>query len=214
MTETTLPNWLLRSAENFPHHLALQCDELRWSFAELDRQATRLARQLATVGVQEGSRVTLLAANGPAYVACVHALTLLGAILVPLNTRLTLTELCWQVHDVRATLLINDIHFLARATEIVETIPTLPQITLSTENGSVFAQRLYEKEISLRTETALGATQAIMYTSGTTGNPKGVIITYGMQWWNAVGSALNLGHNADDCWPACRSFMSGALLFS
>ena len=206
MTETTLPNWLLRSAENFPHHLALQCDELRWSFAELDRQATRLARQLATVGVQEGSRVTLLAANGPAYVACVHALTLLGAILVPLNTRLTLTELCWQVHDVRATLLINDIHFLARATEIVETIPTLPQITLSTENGSVFAQRLYEKEISLRTETALGATQAIMYTSGTTGNPKGVIITYGMQWWNAVGSALNLGHNADDCWLACLPF--------
>jgi O-succinylbenzoic acid--CoA ligase len=49
----------------------------------------------------------------------------------------------------------------------------------------------------------LQATQAIMYTSGTTGNPKGAIITYGMQWWNAIGSALNLGHQADDCWLAC-----------
>ena len=42
-----------------------------------------------------------------------------------------------------------------------------------------------------------------MYTSGTTGQPKGVLITYGMHWWNATGSLLNLGLEPDDCWLAC-----------
>ena len=48
-----LPDWLTRCAENRPGHLAVQCDQVRWSFGELDRQATRLARRLATMGVQE-----------------------------------------------------------------------------------------------------------------------------------------------------------------
>jgi O-succinylbenzoic acid--CoA ligase len=84
-----LPDWLTRCAANSPEKLAVQCDQVQWSFAELDRQATRIARQLSALGVREESRVALLAANGLPYVACVHALTRLGAILVPLNVRLT-----------------------------------------------------------------------------------------------------------------------------
>ena len=108
-SDILLPDWLARCAENRPEHLAVQCEQVQWSFAELDRQATRLARQLATMGVQEGHRVALLAANGLALCrVCVHALTRLGAILVPLNLRLTLEELCWQVRDVHASLLVCD----------------------------------------------------------------------------------------------------------
>src|SRR5258708_15622653 len=95
-----LPDWLARCAENRPEHLAVQCDHVQWSFAELDRQATRLARQLATMGVREGNRVALLVANGLPYVAFVHALTRLGAILVPPNPRLTPAWLCWRGRDV------------------------------------------------------------------------------------------------------------------
>ena len=95
-----LPDWLARCAEDPPHHLAIQCGEVRWSFAELDQQVTRLARQLAAIGVCQGKRVALLAANGLPYVVTVHALTRLRAILVPLNTRLTYKELEWQICDV------------------------------------------------------------------------------------------------------------------
>ncbi|MBV9019317.1 MAG: AMP-binding protein, partial [Ktedonobacteraceae bacterium] len=205
---TFLPDWLARCAENHPHHLALKYEQTTWSFAQLDRQVTRLARQLATAGIQEGSHVALLAANGPAYVTCVHALTRLGAILVPLNVRLTTEELCWQVGDVRATLLVCDQNYTTQASALCAALPGLPLATLAAESrqGETVLSELPEADVSLRTLIDLSATQAILYTSGTTGHPKGTIITYGMQWWNAIGSALNLGHRCDDCWLACLPF--------
>jgi O-succinylbenzoic acid--CoA ligase len=196
---------LARCAENRPAHLAVQCGQAHWSFAELDRQATRLARQLASAGMREGHRVALLAANSLSYVAFVHALTRLGAILVPLNLRLTLEELCWQVRDVHASRLVYDADNASLAGEIGRALPQLPLATLasgSMQDETVLSD-LPEKDVPLRTLIDPGAPQAILYTSGTTGQPKGAIITYGMQWWNAVGSALNLGHSPDDRWLAC-----------
>jgi len=196
-SDTQLPDWLTRCAGNSPQRLAVKCGDVRWTFAEMERQVARLARQLATLGVRNGSRVALLATNGLPYVTCVHALTRLGAILVPLNTRLTTDELRWQLQDVHATFLLNDSQHEARAIEL------LPNVTLTVEGDDVFLPGIAESAQPLQTLIDLNAIQAIMYTSGTTGNPKGVLITYGMQWWNALGSALNLGHQPDDCWLAC-----------
>ncbi len=205
IADTILPNWLLRAAENFPDHPAIKCGEVIWTFAQLDQQAIRLARQLTTVGVQAESRVAVLARNGLEYVATVHALARLGAILIPLNIRLTHEELVWQVRDVQATLLVNDDVHEPQARAIALAHPDLSQATLAVEPGThtVFLQGGLEGAMPLQDMINLSATQSIMYTSGTTGTPKGVIITYGMQWWNAVGSALNLGHRPDDCWLAC-----------
>src|SRR2546422_1066566 len=124
--DNLLPDWLTRCAENHPGHLAVQCEQEQWSFAELNRHVTRLARQLATLGVQEGDRVALLAANGLVYVVCVHALTRLGAILVPLNVRLSVEELRWQVRDVHTKLLVSDAGYASLAAEIGYAVPHLP----------------------------------------------------------------------------------------
>jgi O-succinylbenzoic acid--CoA ligase len=203
-----LPDWLTRCAEQTPEHLALQCGQVRWSFAELARQADQLARQLAAAGVGVESRVALLAANGLACVVCVHALARLGAVLVPLNTRLTAAELCWQIEDVRPMLLVSDASMAELACGLAVAVPRAclqeagqgsARTVLLTREGRACTAG----EASLRPLIDLEATQVIMYTSGTTGRPKGVLITYGMQWWNAVGSALNLGHRRDDRWLAC-----------
>lgn len=204
-SEITLPNWLTRCAANTPERLAVKQGAVQWSFAELHRQAERLARQLAALNVQEGTRVALLAANSAASVACIHALPFLGAVLVPLNTRLTFEELCWQVRNVRADLLVSDETFAEIAARIAKAVPQMCRaiLTLDQEQQVASLQGIPETQVLLRETINLGAMQAILYTSGTTGQPKGAIITYGMQWWNAVGSALNLGHDPQDCWLAC-----------
>jgi O-succinylbenzoic acid--CoA ligase len=220
--ETTLPNWLARCATNTPERLAVKqsAGAMQWSFAELHQQSQRLARQLASLGIQVGARgaaesadtaegggarVALLAANTAATVACIHALPLLGAVLVPLNTRLTLDELCWQVRDARADLLVSDERFAETAASIAEAFPKVRSATLllDQEQRAASLSGLTEADVPLRETICLSDTQAIMYTSGTSGQPKGAIITFGMQWWNAIGSALNLGHDPQDCWLAC-----------
>ncbi|GAC1462336.1 MAG: o-succinylbenzoate--CoA ligase [Ktedonobacteraceae bacterium] len=208
-SDTLLPDWLTRCAQNRPQHLAVQYGETLWSFTQLDREASHLARQFATLHIGEGSRVALLAANSLHVVTCVHALTRLGAILVPLNTRLTQDELCWQVQDAHVTLLVHDAEHARMASHIVQNTFQIAQALftlIETDSSIPVLSTLPETNVPLRTLIDLQATQAIMYTSGTTGTPKGAIITYGMQWWNAIGSALNLGHQPDDCWLACMPF--------
>jgi o-succinylbenzoate---CoA ligase len=106
---------------------------------------------------------------------------------------------------VHASLLVSDAEYASLAYEIAEVVPQLPLATLATISyrGEIVISELPENDVSLRTMIDLSAPQAIIYTSGTTGLPKGTIITYGMQWWNAVGSALNLGHSPGDRWLAC-----------
>jgi len=205
-SDTFLPDWLTRCAQNRPTQLAVHYGTTQWNFTQLDHEASRLARQFASIGVHEGSRVALLAFNSLHFVTCVHALTRLGAILVPLNIRLTVDELCWQLHDAHATLLVHDTEHATIAVQVVENTPQIPRATFTPIEGDsdvLVLSSLPEVQVALRTSIDLQATQAIMYTSGTTGNPKGAIITFGMQWWNAIGSALNLGHQPDDCWLAC-----------
>ncbi|MBX5449432.1 o-succinylbenzoate--CoA ligase [Thermogemmatispora sp.] len=206
-----IPDWLQRCAENRPQHLAVQSGAVRWSFAELAQQAMRLAEQLAALGVTSGSRVALLAANSPAFVACVHALTRLRAILVPLNTRLSEAELSWQLQDARVSLLLSDAGQAARAERLASNLAPLTHACLRLQpNGSIELDPAPQQGPPAAFTPVLlidlNAVQAIMYTSGTTGEPKGVLITYGMHWWNAVSSALNLGHHLDDCWLACLPF--------
>ncbi|HUY77427.1 MAG TPA: o-succinylbenzoate--CoA ligase [Ktedonobacterales bacterium] len=249
-----LPDWLRRCAENTPDRMALRQGATRWSFADLDRRATAMATRLAALGARAGDRVALLADNSLAFASIVHALTRLGAILVPLNTRLTAAELAWQVGDARVALLIADTRhteLAAEAAQIARAEPPIQSLVLAILGGRGVAEAMSASDATQpgdndasvapsdaaptdppafddilirydmvgkvgeagwhamphqRAEIDLSATQAIIFTSGTTGRPKGAIITYGMLWWNAVGSALNLGHQPDDVWLASLPF--------
>ena len=146
-------------------------------------------------GFGTGDRVVLLLPNGLSFVELVHAVPRVGAILVPLNTRLTPTELSWQVDDAGARLVVFDDSTDALAADRLCNDTRAHAAELHGQG-----QRLPAVE-----DGGLDRVHSIIYTSGTTGRPKGAMLTFGNHLWSAIGSALNLGLIAQTgCSPACR----------
>lgn len=197
----TLHDWLSRRAETHPAHPALLAEEATWTFAELAERVMGAAGVLAALGVGAGDRVALLARNGPAFVATVHALGRLGAVLVPLNARLTADELAWQLSDCGASLLLHDAAHAVAAEQAGAGLPDARRHELG-PLGPVGPTITPPQHAGI----ALDAIQSIIYTSGTTGRPKGALLTWGNHWWSAVGSALQLGHDPRDRWLAPLPF--------
>ena len=171
-----LPDWLSARAASVPDRTALVADNRAWTFAELHTEVDRTARRLAALGVKEGDRVATILRAGFLSSILPHATLRLGATLVPLNTRLTLSEIDWQIDDIGPRIVIRDESMLDGADE---------------------------RDVPLRRAHNTDSVMAVIYTSGTTGRPKGAMLTVGNFWWSAVGSALNLGVNPRDRWLAC-----------
>ncbi|HID51968.1 MAG TPA: long-chain fatty acid--CoA ligase, partial [Anaerolineae bacterium] len=91
-----MQDWLTARANASPDALALMIGEERWTYGELDGLVNGVYGRLQQTGVQPGDYVAVLLPNNLAYVCLIHALARLGAVLVPLNIRLTPTELQWQ----------------------------------------------------------------------------------------------------------------------
>ncbi|WP_085521895.1 o-succinylbenzoate--CoA ligase [Tuberibacillus sp. Marseille-P3662] len=196
MNGSTLPHWLNQRAHLTPERIALETDEKSLTFRELNDIARSVARKLRTVGVQSGSHVALLMRNSVDMVISYHALSYLKATAVPLNIRLTAEEQAWQLKDSAPALLLHDTSHETRADNLADQ---------SGVKHCAFNNLLAydEADVELVREVDMDDSHTMVYTSGTTGRPKGVILTHGNHWWSAVGSALNLGLVAEDKWLAC-----------
>ena len=201
------PDWLAAQAHANPGRLALIAGDVRWTFADLDRRARRAARQLAALGVGEGSRVAVLLRNRAPYVTVTHALTRIGAVLVPLGARLTPAELAWQLSDASPDALVSDPELTPRAVAAARVLPSVVLVSVGGRPPGLDARvfeldETAEADVPLRDRVDLDSVQGLVYTSATSGRPKGVLLTYGNHWWSAIGSALRLGLRSDDRWLA------------
>lgn len=194
MQNEWMPNFLMKRASLTPDRVAVYFDDWQVTFKELYEQSMETAGKLQGRGLQKGQYVGVLLKNHLDTIVILFALQLLGIRAVILNNRLTVSEIVWQLKDSQAAFLITERNFADKEHEIRDMFPTLP--TLLKEQ----LDSLPTEAPDIQEEINLGDVCTIMYTSGTTGNPKGVLQTYGNHWWSSVGSALNLGFIDEDCW--------------
>lgn len=194
-----MQDWLAQRAARSPERVALFFQDRTWTFRELDARVSQLSDALISLHIHPNDRVAVLLRNSDMFVVLVHAIARVGAVLVPLNTRLTPAEIGWQLAHIRAHTLIYDELDFDRTSRLGQASPT-------TQFVSTVALSVHEHphgENNYVPSFQLGTPHSILFTSGTTGKPKAAVLTFGNHWWNAIGSALNLGLHEDDVWLAC-----------
>ncbi|TAH53125.1 MAG: o-succinylbenzoate--CoA ligase [Chloroflexota bacterium] len=212
-----MQDWLAQRAMRSPERVALFFRDAQWTWRELDARVNHVAAQLDARGISQNTRVAVLMQNSDAYVVLVHALARIGAVLVPINTRLTANEIEWQLNHVHARFLIYDNANSATAAQATQSISELRPISLDELQSLTFppnTKQSFNRKSKIENRKSeisnlqspvsnLDSPHAILFTSGTTGKSKGAMLTYANHWWNAMGSALNLGLHDDDVWLLC-----------
>lgn len=188
-----LAEWLSRRAARAPHHPALSCEGVRWNYGELIDRVERMSGVLAAGGVTPGARVAYLGFNDPALVVMLFATARIGAIFVPLNFRLSGPELAFVINDAGA-------HTLVVGEEHVATIDAIRHELVCSRylHSSGGAPSWESFDTLLQAASIVPAAvparpddvAVILYTSGTTGRPKGAMLTHGNLWANNLNETL------------------------
>ncbi len=195
MREDILPvrhyDWIAHFGRRTPDKVAVVdlASERRFTYAQFDARISRLAAHLRDqLKVVRGARIAVLALNTTDTLEVQFACGRLGAVFLPLNTRLTIPELQFIVGDAAPKVMIHDADLAEIALSIAKLCSVESSLLLG-PNGSYEAAIAAAKPLDRSEGVTLDDISTIMYTSGTTGQPKGAIITHGMTFWNCV----NLG---------------------
>ncbi|GAA1664128.1 long-chain fatty acid--CoA ligase [Nonomuraea maheshkhaliensis] len=189
MRNTGLGGWPARRAMMTPQRTAFVFAGRSITYAEVHDRTTRLAAQLRASGVGAGDRVAYLGRNHPAFVETMFAAHLLGAIFVPLNFRLAVPEVAYMLDHSGAETLIY-------APECADVVHALPED--GPRHRVPLGEEHYEPWLAqgdptpIDTPVDLDDLALILYTSGTTGRPKGATLTHGNLVWNSFNLLLGV----------------------
>lgn len=204
--ETTVRNqgigsWPARQANASAQRTAIVFGEQEWTYAQLYERVSRLANALADLGVRHGDRVAYLGKNHPSFLETLFAANALGAIFVPLNFRLTGRELAYILGDADPRVFVYAEEYAATVGEIRDELRTPHEVVLAAPSKHA---RGYEQLVASADAAApdppvaLDDTCMIMYTSGTTGRPKGVMLSHANITWNCANMLTDTDLRADE----------------
>ncbi len=194
-----LNDWLVKRAEFSPTKTALVDDASgqRVSYGELNQRVSALAAYLKTLGLNKGDRVAILDFNSLFHLELLFALPRLGAVLLPLNFRLSPAELQNILEDASPKALFYGTEFSATAKEI-KTEKTGTLLISSGEAESAVKKVGYSTRLDPALEIDQEHPWLLIYTGGTTGPPKGAMLSHRMVTWNSLNTIISWGLNPDD----------------
>ena len=191
----------------------------RYTYAELNARANRLANWMQALGVEKGDRVSILAHNGVAYIDLLYGLAKIGAIFAPLNWRLAARELIYIVNDCEPKVLLCGPEFQDLLAEMWPEIEVTHAISI--EGAEIEGALPYDEGLAAASDAEPDRppldpddTCAILYTSGTMGRPKGATIPHRQILWNCINTASSWGLAGDDVSPVFTPLFHGGGLFA
>ncbi|MEV0149894.1 MULTISPECIES: long-chain-fatty-acid--CoA ligase [unclassified Nonomuraea] len=211
----TISDQLARHARSTPDAVALRMDGVDRTYREVDARVTRLAHALRERGVDRGDRVAVLTFNGLETVETYFACARLGAVCVPLNFRLHADEVAYQLADSGAVLAVVEAALVPAFAQAWKDAPAVRHCLVAGEGGEP-AGNIERYEDALRAAPAtdvdvvadLHAPAFIMYTSGTTGRPKGAVLTHYNLLIQTMSRIAHVGLP-----PDCRTWLINTPLF-
>jgi fatty-acyl-CoA synthase len=194
---------LRRTADAHPERIAVRHGNLTRTYVEFAHRCTQLAAALAHSGVERGDVVSIMAPNTPPHLEAHFGVPMAGGILHSINYRLDPANIAFMLEHGRSRLLLVDDEFLALAHQAVERlarpIPLVrisdKQIPAAVSNAPEYEEFLASGNPEFRPLSPSDEwdSLALNYTSGTTGNPKGVVYHHRGAYLNAVGNVMAWG---------------------
>ena len=197
---------LPRAAAMYPDRLAIWDGEARYTFEQLGRRVNALAGALKAQRLGRGDRVAILDVNSHRYAEAYYACAQTGMILLPLNSRLSPPELKYILNDAGAKAVLISDSFFAVFEGVRDSLGDLETVIAFGKGPYPKGALDYEALLAeARPDTSLaegdlGDISHIYYTSGTTGEPKGVCLSYRNMVASALDSIVGLALRADDVW--------------
>ncbi len=196
--------WLTKREVISPLKEAVVDGERRLTYRQLNRRVNRLSWALKGLGLAKGDRLAMLSLNRLEFVEVIMAAAKLGLILVPLNWRLTAAELAYILTDSGARTLIFDPELERLAGEITASVDFDNRVVLGSK--ACLNAQPYEPLLAEQSEAEpepdqpvdLDTPHIIMYTAGTTGRPKGAVLSQGASFWNALNLQVDLEFTSVD----------------
>ncbi len=189
-------NWLDQRASTHADHESLCFEGRSMTFAELAARSAAWDRRLTALGVGPGTRVATLLPSTPEMVALAHAIPRGGRLLVPLGIRSSTAEVERLLRRSKSALVLHD----GSAASLVDELRSSQSPrAINVREENVEGDPAEPRPASID----LDALHSIVFTSGTSGAAKGVLLSWGNHFWSATAAAFNLGVSRDDRWLVC-----------